>query len=257
MAENTLKMEATQINKSFGATKVLHDVSVRVHEGEVVALIGPSGAGKSTFLRCVNNLQPIDSGTIEIDGELIGYKKVGNELYELPDKAAAAQRAKVGMVFQSFNLFRHMTALDNVVYGQVEVLKRSRREARENARELLARVGLEGREDRFPAQLSGGQQQRVAIARALAMDPSMILLDEPTSALDPELRVEVAQVIKSMAAQNRTMLMATHDIPLVRDIADYIIFMVDGRIVEQGRAEKVLHDPENERTKTFLTKMSE
>lgn len=257
MAERVLKLEATHVYKSFGDVTVLHDISVRVHEGEVVALIGPSGAGKSTFLRCVNNLQPIDSGTVEIDGELIGYKRVGRELEELPDKIAARQRAKVGMVFQSFNLFRHMTALDNVAYGQIEVLRRSRREARQVARELLAKVGLEGREDRYPAQLSGGQQQRVAIARALAMDPSMILLDEPTSALDPELRVEVAQVIKGMAANSRTMLMATHDIPLVRDIADYIIFMVDGRIVEAGPAEKLLHDPENERTRTFLTKMSE
>ena len=257
MTERKLKMESAHVYKSFGEVKVLHDVSVKVHEGEVVALIGPSGAGKSTFLRCVNNLQPIDSGTVEIDGELIGYKKVGDQLEELPDKVASAQRGKVGMVFQNFNLFRHMTALGNVSYGQIEVLKRSRKEADARSHELLDKVGLKGREDRFPAQLSGGQQQRVAIARALAMDPAMILLDEPTSALDPELRVEVAQVIKDMASQNRTMLMATHDIPLVRDIADYIIFMVDGRIVEQGPAEKLLLDPENERTRTFLNRMGE
>ncbi|WP_347344805.1 amino acid ABC transporter ATP-binding protein [Microbacterium sp.] len=257
MTERKLKMESAHVYKSFGEVKVLHDVSVKVHEGEVVALIGPSGAGKSTFLRCVNNLQPIDSGTVEIDGELIGYKKVGDQLEELPDKVASAQRAKVGMVFQNFNLFRHMTALGNVSYGQIEVLGRSRKAADEVSRDLLDKVGLKGREDRYPVQLSGGQQQRVAIARALAMDPAMILLDEPTSALDPELRVEVAQVIKDMAASGRTMLMATHDIPLVRDISDYIIFMVDGRIVEQGPAQKLLHDPDNERTKSFLNKMGE
>ncbi|WP_309082623.1 amino acid ABC transporter ATP-binding protein [Microbacterium sp.] len=254
---NILKMESSHVYKSFGEVKVLQDVSVKVHEGEVVALIGPSGAGKSTFLRCVNNLYPIDSGTVEIDGELIGYRKVGKELHELSDKEAAKQRAKVGMVFQNFNLFRHMTALDNVVYGQVEVLKTPRRQAREVALDYLAKVGLEGKEDRFPAQLSGGQQQRVAIARALAMEPAMILLDEPTSALDPELRVEVAAVIKGMAENNRTMLMATHDIPLVREIADYIIFMVEGRILEAGSAEKLLNDPEHERTRTFLARMSE
>lgn len=255
MSERTLKMEALHVYKSFGDVKVLHDVSVKVHSGEVVALIGPSGAGKSTFLRCVNNLQPIDSGTVEVDGELIGYRKVGDSLEALPDKEAAHQRSRIGMVFQNFNLFRHMTALGNVVYGQVEVLGKSKDEAGRIARNALKRVGLEGREDRYPAQLSGGQQQRVAIARVLAMDPTMILLDEPTSALDPELRVEVANVIKSMAANKSTMLMATHDIPLVHDIADYIIFMVDGRVVEAGPAEQILTDPEHERTRTFLTAM--
>ena len=252
---NPIKLESRSVYKSFGTVKVLHDVSVRVHEGEVVALIGPSGAGKSTFLRCVNNLQGIDSGTIEIDGELIGYRKVGDVLYELPDKDAARQRAKVGMVFQSFNLFRHMTALANVMYGQTEVLKRSKSEAEGIAHEYLTRVGLQGREDHYPAQLSGGQQQRVAIARALAMNPTMMLLDEPTSALDPELRVEVANVIKGLAAERNTMLMATHDIPLVHDIADWIIFMVNGAIVESGPAEKLLTNPDNERTRSFLTAM--
>ncbi|WP_298131961.1 amino acid ABC transporter ATP-binding protein [Micropruina sp.] len=255
MTEPKLKMEALHVYKSFGDVKVLHDVSVRVHSGEVVALIGPSGAGKSTFLRCVNNLQPIDSGTIEVDEELIGYRKVGDYLEPLPDKEAAAQRARIGMVFQNFNLFRHMTAVANVMYGQIEVLGRSKAEARASAMDALKRVGLVGREDRFPAQLSGGQQQRVAIARVMAMDPTMILLDEPTSALDPELRVEVANVIKGMAANRATMLMATHDIPLVHDIADYIIFMVDGRIVEAGSAEKILTNPEHDRTRSFLTAM--
>ena len=255
MTEPKLKMEALHVYKSFGDVKVLHDVSVRVHAGGVVGLIGPSGAGKSTFLRCVNNLQPIDSGTIEVDDELIGYRKVGDALEPLGDKEAAAQRARIGMVFQNFNLFRHMTAVANVMYGQIEVLGRSKAEARASAMDALKRVGLVGREDRFPAQLSGGQQQRVAIARVMAMDPTMILLDEPTSALDPELRVEVANVIKGMAANRATMLMATHDIPLVHDIADYIIFMVDGRIVEAGSAEKILTNPEHDRTRSFLTAM--
>ncbi|MFT3969252.1 MAG: amino acid ABC transporter ATP-binding protein [Micropruina sp.] len=209
----------------------------------------------STFLRCVNNLQPIDSGTIEVDGELIGYRKVGDYLEPLPDKEAAAQRARIGMVFQNFNLFRHMTAVSNVMYGQIEVLGRPKAEAHANAMDALKRVGLIGREDRYPAQLSGGQQQRVAIARVMAMNPTMILLDEPTSALDPELRVEVANVIKGMAENKATMLMATHDIPLVHDIADYIIFMVDGRVVEAGTSEKILNNPEHERTRSFLTAM--
>ncbi len=255
MSEPTLKMESQHVYKSFGDVKVLHDVSVKVHSGEVVALIGPSGAGKSTFLRCVNNLQPIDSGTIEVDGELIGYRKVGDYLEPLPDKEAAAQRARIGMVFQNFNLFRHMTAVSNVMYGQVEVLGRPKAEAHATAMDALKRVGLVGREDRYPAQLSGGQQQRVAIARVMAMNPTMILLDEPTSALDPELRVEVANVIKGMAENKATMLMATHDIPLVHDIADYIIFMVDGRVVEAGTSEKILNNPEHERTRSFLTAM--
>ncbi|GLI27599.1 glutamate ABC transporter ATP-binding protein [Agromyces rhizosphaerae] len=256
MTERVVKLQSSHVYKSFGDTTVLHDVSARVHANEVVALIGPSGAGKSTFLRCINNLQLIDSGCIEIDGELIGYRRAGEVLHPLPDADAARQRARIGMVFQNFNLFRHMTALANVAYAPIEVLGRSKADARAAARDLLAKVGLEGKEGHYPAQLSGGQQQRVAIARALAMDPTMILLDEPTSALDPELRQEVAAVIRSMAEHDRTMLMATHDIPLVRDIADWVIFMVEGRIVEEGPAGQVLNDPEHERTRQFLSKMS-
>lgn len=256
MKTRKLKLESLHVYKSFGDLTVLHDVSVKVHEGEVVALIGPSGAGKSTFLRCVNNLQLIDSGYIEIDGELIGYRKEGDILRPLPDAEASAQRAKIGMVFQGFNLFRHMTALSNVMYAQQKVLKRSKSAAAARAMDLLEQMGLKGKETRFPAQLSGGQQQRVAIARALAMEPTMLLMDEPTSALDPELRVEVANVIRGLAAEGRTMLIATHDIPLVRDIADYVIFMADGRLVEAGPAEEVLKNPSQERTRNFLSKMS-
>ncbi|MFT4028643.1 MAG: amino acid ABC transporter ATP-binding protein [Protaetiibacter sp.] len=255
-ATRVVKLESRHVYKSFGAATVLHDVSVKVHDSEVVALIGPSGAGKSTFLRCINNLQLIDSGTIEISGELIGYRKEGDVLLPLKDREAARQRARIGMVFQSFNLFRHMTALANVSYAPRQVLGMPKAEAEERAIALLARMGLAGKERHFPAQLSGGQQQRVAIARALAMNPTMILLDEPTSALDPELRVEVAAVIRDLAAEQRTMLMATHDIPLVRDIADWIIFMVDGRIVEDGPAAEVLSRPKQERTRQFLATMS-
>ena len=253
MSERTLKMEALHVYKSFGDVKVLHDVSVRVHSGEVVALIGPSGAGKSTFLRCVNNLQPIDSGTVEVDGELIGYRKVGDSLEALPDSEAAHQRSRIGMVFQNFNLFRHMTALGNVVYGQVEVLGKPKDEARRIARDALKRVGLEGREDRYPAQLSGGQQQRVAIARVLAMDPTMILLDEPTSALDPELQQEVVRVIKDLAAEHRTMLLVTHDMRLAADVSDHVVFLHQGRIEEQGPPAQIFGAPQSERLRQFLS----
>ncbi|NUR90271.1 MAG: amino acid ABC transporter ATP-binding protein [Nonomuraea sp.] len=256
MTERAVKMRSRHVFKSFGRTRVLTDVSVQVHDGEIVALIGPSGAGKSTFLRCVNNLEIIDSGYIEVDGELIGYRKAGDTLQPLGDREASAQRARIGMVFQHFNLFRHMTATQNVAYGPRQVLGRPKADAERQAVELLGRMGLTGREHHYPRQLSGGQQQRVAIARALAMDPSMILLDEPTSALDPELRVEVANVIRDLARQERTMLMATHDIPLVEDIADRIIFMVDGTIVEEGPAERVLTAPEHERTRAFLARMT-
>ncbi|MCK2213831.1 amino acid ABC transporter ATP-binding protein [Actinomadura sp. ATCC 31491] len=254
--ERAVKMRSRHVFKSFGATPVLRDVSAEVRDGEIVALIGPSGAGKSTFLRCVNNLEVIDSGRIEVDGELVGYREAGGFLEPLPEREASRQRARIGMVFQHFNLFRHMTALQNVAYGPRQVLGTPKAEAARQAAELLERMGLAGREHHYPRQLSGGQQQRVAIARALAMDPSMILLDEPTSALDPELRVEVAGVIRDLAGQRCTMLMATHDIPLVEDIADRVVFMVDGGVVEQGPAERVLTSPEHERTRAFLARMS-
>ncbi|UBU13110.1 amino acid ABC transporter ATP-binding protein [Nonomuraea gerenzanensis] len=257
MTQAPVKMRSRHVFKSFGATPVLRDVSVQVHDGEIVALIGPSGAGKSTFLRCVNNLELIDSGCVEVDGELIGYRRVGDHLQPLGDREASRQRARIGMVFQHFNLFRHLTATQNVAYGPRQVLGLDRATAERRAVELLGRMGLAGREHHYPRQLSGGQQQRVAIARALAMDPSMILLDEPTSALDPELRVEVANVIRDLARQECTMLMATHDIPLVEDIADRIIFMVDGTIVEEGPAAQVLTAPVHERTRAFLARMAD
>ncbi|MET8990689.1 amino acid ABC transporter ATP-binding protein [Nonomuraea wenchangensis] len=252
----TVKLRAEHVFKSFGRTQVLKDVSMDLRDGEIVALIGPSGAGKSTFLRCVNVLEIIDSGRIEVDGELFGYREAGDHLQPLGDKEASLQRSRIGMVFQHFNLFRHMTAVENVAFGPREVLGRDRAEATRQAMELLARMGLTGREHHYPRQLSGGQQQRVAIARALAMDPSLILLDEPTSALDPELRVEVANVIRDLARERCTMLLATHDIPLVEDIADRVVFMVDGAVVEEGPTEQILRSPAQERTGAFLTKMT-
>ena len=241
MSEATLKMESLHVYKSFGEVKVLHDVSVKVHSGEVVALIGPSGAGKSTFLRCVNNLQPIDSGTIEVDGELIGYRKVGDSLEPLPDKQAAAQRARIGMVFQNFNLFRHMTALANVMYGQVEVLGRPKAEARETAMDALKRVGLAGREDRYPAQLSGGQQQRVAIARVLAMDPTMILLDEPTSALDLRHALELLDLVRDETRRRGlTTIVTIHDLNAALRYADHAVVLRQGRIFAAGAPASVI-----------------
>ncbi|WP_328469287.1 amino acid ABC transporter ATP-binding protein [Actinoplanes sp. NBC_00393] len=251
-----MTLSARHVFKSYGDLQVLKDVSVEVADCEIVALIGPSGAGKSTFLRCVNNLETIDSGHISVDGELVGYREADGCLEPLSDKEASRRRARIGMVFQHFHLFRHMTAAQNVAYGPREVLGLPKRAAREKARELLDRMGLTGREHHYPRELSGGQQQRVAIARALAMDPSMILLDEPTSALDPELRVEVAGVIRDLARSQCTMLIATHDIPLVEDIADRVVFMVDGRIVEEGPADKLLRDPSHERTRAFLARMT-
>ncbi|BBH68720.1 arginine ABC transporter ATP-binding protein [Actinoplanes sp. OR16] len=251
-----IKLSARSVVKSYGPVSVLKDVTVEVGDGEIVALIGPSGAGKSTFLRCVNNLEAVDSGHIAVDGELVGYRDRGGFLEPLPDKEASRRRARIGFVFQHFHLFRHMSACDNVAYGPREVLGLSKAEARSKALALLDRMGLSGREHHYPKELSGGQQQRVAIARALAMEPSIILLDEPTSALDPELRVEVANVIRELARSHCTMLIATHDIPLVEDIADRVVFMVDGRIVEEGPAAELLHDPEHDRTRAFLARMT-
>ncbi|MEU4561037.1 amino acid ABC transporter ATP-binding protein [Actinoplanes sp. NPDC023936] len=251
-----IKLSARGVVKSYGDVAVLKDVTVEVADGEIVALIGPSGAGKSTFLRCVNNLETVDSGHIAVDGELVGYREVDGCLEPLPDREASRRRARIGFVFQHFHLFRHMTARDNVAYGPREVLGESTAAARGKALSLLDRMGLTGREHHYPHELSGGQQQRVAIARALAMDPSILLLDEPTSALDPELRVEVANVIRELARDRRTMLIATHDIPLVEEIADRVVFLVDGRIVEEGPAAKLLHEPGHDRTRAFLARMT-
>ncbi len=241
------------VHKRYGELAALAGVDLDVAEGEVVAVIGPSGSGKSTLVRCVHQLQPIDAGAISIDGELQGFERVGGHLRALDARSVARQRQRVGMVFQQFNLFPHMTVLRNVTEGPVQVLRESLASATQRAEQLLARVGLADKRDAYPRQLSGGQQQRVAIARALAMQPRAMLFDEPTSALDPELVGEVLAVVKDLARQGMTMVIVTHEIAFARDVADRVVFMESGRIVEQGPA-GILSAPQTERLKTFLSR---
>jgi len=243
-----------RVTKRRGALAVLADVSVDVPRGQVVALLGPSGAGKSTLLRCINHLDTIDEGRIFVEGDLIGYKEEGDRMYELPDRAISRQRTKVGMVFQSFNLFRHLTALGNVMAGPINVLGMSRSEADALARKLLAQVGLSEKVASYPNQLSGGQQQRVAIARALAMSPSVMLLDEPTSALDPELTQEVIASIHQLARQGLTLMIATHEMAIARDFADRVLFMVHGELVEDAPSAEFFRAPRHERAKQFVAR---
>ena len=243
-----------RVTKRRGAQAVLADVSVEVPRGQVVALLGPSGAGKSTLLRCINHLDTIDEGRIFVEGDLIGYKEEGDRMYELPDRAISRQRTKVGMVFQSFNLFRHLTALGNVMAGPINVLGMSRSDADALARKLLAQVGLSEKVASYPNQLSGGQQQRVAIARALAMSPSVMLLDEPTSALDPELTQEVIASIHQLARQGLTLMIATHEMAIARDFADRVLFMVHGELVEDAPSAEFFRAPRHERAKQFVAR---
>jgi polar amino acid transport system ATP-binding protein len=239
--------------KSFGAFQALAGVSLDVAAGEVLCIIGASGSGKTTLLRCVNQLAELDSGAIWVDGELIGYRRVGDALHPLTEREIARQRLKTSMVFQRFNLFPHMTALENVTEGPVQVLGRDPAEAAREARGLLERVGLAAKADSFPAGLSGGQQQRVAIARALAMHPKLMLFDEPTSALDPELVGEVLAVMKELAHTGMTMIVVTHELGFAREVADRVVFMDHGLIVESGTAAEVLGSPREARTKAFLS----
>jgi polar amino acid transport system ATP-binding protein len=241
------------LRKSFGAHTVLDGVDLDVGEGEVAVLLGPSGAGKSTLLRCVNHLEKPDAGFVEIDGELIGYRYARHRLHELRPTAITRQRARIGMVFQQFNLFGHRTVLDNIIEGPLAARLLSKKESIAQARDLLDRVGLGGREQTYPRQLSGGQQQRVAIARALAMRPRLMLFDEPTSALDPELVGEVLGVMKDLAVSGMTMLVVTHEIGFAREVADTVVFLDDGRIVESGPPAEVLANPRQDRTRTFLS----
>ncbi len=241
------------VAKRFGAVQALSGVSLDVARGEVVCLLGPSGSGKSTLLRCVNHLERPDAGAVWVAGELIGYRRDGDRLLELPDAAVARQRRRCGMVFQRFNLWPHLTAAQNVAEGPVRVLRRPKAEAREAARALLARVGLADKADAYPAQLSGGQQQRVAIARALAMEPAVMLFDEPTSALDPELVGEVLAVMRDLAGTGMTMLVVTHEIGFAREAADRVVFMDAGAVVEEGPAARVLSAPAQARTRDFLS----
>lgn len=245
-------VKATDVWKRFGDIEVLKGISLTVKEGEVLCLIGRSGSGKTTFLRCINHLEKFDSGRIWVGGELIGYHDVNGRLHELTDHAVCAQRARIGMVFQRFNLFPHMTALENVMVGPRKVKGQRRVEIAPRARQLLERVGLGNRADAYPVQLSGGQQQRVAIARALAMDPELMLFDEPTSALDPELVGEVLDVMKTLANEGMTMVVVTHEMSFARDVADTIAYLDTGEVAEIGPAVEVLNNPKSELTKRFL-----
>lgn len=246
-------IDARQVHKSYGQVEVLKGIDIQVAPGEVTCLIGPSGSGKSTMLRCVNHLEKITAGRIYVDGELIGYRQKQGELYEISAKEAARQRAEIGMVFQQFNLFPHRTALENIIEAPVQVNGESAASATARARELLASVGLAGKEHNYPAQLSGGQQQRVAIARAVAMGPKLMLFDEPTSALDPELVGDVLQVMKQLADAGMTMLVVTHEMGFAREVADTVIFMDDGVVVESGPPSQVLNNPQQPRTQSFLS----
>ena len=241
------------VSKSFGEFQALKQVSLDVWAGEVMCLIGASGSGKTTLLRCINQLTTIDSGGIWLDGELLGLREQGGRLYRLTEREIARQRLKTGMVFQRFNLFPHKTALENITEGPVQVQGRKSDEVRVEAVELLRRVALSTKADAYPAQLSGGQQQRVAIARALAMKPMLMLFDEPTSALDPELVGEVLAVMKELAESGMTMMVVTHELGFAREVADHVVYMDHGGIVESGNASEVLGAPREARTKAFLS----
>jgi polar amino acid transport system ATP-binding protein len=248
-------VEAVDIHKRFGHVEVLRGVDMTVMAGEVSCVIGPSGSGKSTFLRCMNHLERIDAGEMKVDGHLIGYKMHGGKLHELRESDVAKQRRDIGMVFQRFNLFPHMTAVENVMEAPCTVRRTSRKAARESALGLLERVGLGHRGDAYPTQLSGGQQQRVAIARALAMEPRLMLFDEPTSALDPELVGEVLDVMRELARDGMTMVVVTHEMGFAREVADSLVFMDEGKIVEAGAPRDMLSNPQHERTQAFLSKV--
>jgi polar amino acid transport system ATP-binding protein len=253
MSESMVKAEA--VHKRFGRLEVLKGIDLEVQRGEVMCLLGPSGSGKSTFLRCINHLEKINSGRLSVDGELVGYREADGKLHELHEKEVAGKRAEIGMVFQHFNLFPHMTALENVCLAPVRVAGVSRREARERGNELLKRVGLSDKADVYPVALSGGQQQRVAIARALAMQPKLMLFDEPTSALDPELVGDVLDTMRVLAKEGMTMIVVTHEIGFAREVADAVVFMDAGVVVEEGPPKEVLENPREQRTQEFLWKV--
>ncbi len=248
-------VKAEGVHKRFGRNEVLTGISLEVGAGEVLCLLGPSGSGKSTFLRCINHLEQINSGRLAVDGELVGYRQVGEKLHELRESEVARRRAEIGMVFQHFNLFPHMTALENVTCAPMHVKRVAREQAKARATELLGKVGLPDKLEHYPSQLSGGQQQRVAIARALAMEPKLMLFDEPTSALDPELVDEVLQAMKELARDGMTMIVVTHEMGFAREVADTVVFMDGGVVVESGSPAEVLGNPREERTRAFLSKV--
>ena len=257
MSQPTLESQsplvvARNVHKSYGDNEVLKGIDLEVKPSEVVVILGPSGSGKSTFLRCINHLEDIDRGAIMIGGEQIGYELRGDKLHKLPEKAIARQRRDIGMVFQQFNLYPHMTVLQNIVEAPIGVHKESRQDAEKYACELLQKVGLSDKADAYPRHLSGGQQQRVAIARALAVKPKLMLFDEPTSALDPELVGDVLAVMRDLASTGMTMLVVTHEMGFAKDVADRVAFFDAGVIVEVGPAEQIITDPQHERTRAFL-----
>jgi polar amino acid transport system ATP-binding protein len=248
-------LRAENVHKRFGRLAVLNGFSLEVAPSEVTCLVGPSGSGKTTFLRCINHLETIDAGRLWVDGELVGYREVGDKLHELREAEVARKRSEIGMVFQRFNLFPHMTALANVIEAPIHVKKLPRQEALARGVALLERVGLADKRDSYPAQLSGGMQQRVAIARALAMEPKLILFDEPTSALDPELVGEVLDTMRGLARDGMTMVVVTHEMAFAREVGDTLVFIDDGVVIESGPPREVLGDPQHERTRAFLSKV--
>lgn len=254
-AASTPMVRAEAVTKKFGPIEVLKGVDLTVAPGEVSCLLGPSGSGKSTFLRCINHLERIDGGQLWVDGDLVGYRRSGDRLHELKAREVARRRRDIGMVFQRFNLFPHLTALGNVIEAPIRVLGTAREAARSEALRLLERVGLADKANAYPAQLSGGQQQRVAIARALAMHPKLLLFDEPTSALDPELVGDVLDVMKGLAADGMTMVVVTHEMGFAREVADSVAFLDGGVVVEAGPPAEVLGNPRHERTRAFLDKV--
>jgi polar amino acid transport system ATP-binding protein len=254
-AERTPMVDAVNVHKSFGKNEVLKGITLTVAPGDVMVLLGPSGSGKSTFLRCINHLETVDAGELKVDGSLVGYREAKGKIYEQRESEIAADRRHIGMVFQRFNLFPHLTALGNVIEAPVRVGKVSKDQAKTDGKALLDRVGLGDRCDAYPAQLSGGQQQRVAIARALAMKPKLMLFDEPTSALDPELVGEVLDVMKGLANDGMTMIVVTHEIGFAREAGDNLVFMDEGVVVESGEPATVIANPQHERTKAFLSKV--
>jgi polar amino acid transport system ATP-binding protein len=255
VALGDVMVRSEAVHKFYGRLHVLRGIDLEVKSGEVMCVIGPSGSGKSTFLRCINHLEKIDAGRLSVNGRLVGYRQRGAKLYEMREREVAAQRRDIGMVFQHFNLFPHMTALDNLMEAPIRVRKAPRQVARERAEKLLDQVGLGDKLKSYPAQLSGGQQQRVAIARALAMEPKLMLFDEPTSALDPELVGDVLDVMRQLAVDGMTMVVVTHEMGFAREVGDSLVFMDQGIVVEQGHPRDVIANPQHPRTQDFLSKV--